>query len=191
MREPIPLETVRTIAVLADCHIHPGGGPEWTPAILAALAGADLIITLGDMGESAGLDRLAEIAPVLGVRGRDDADDLRTAELIRVVEAGGLSLGCVFDPVEAGLARSADPFEPEEDWLDLIEELFDGPVDALLYASTHKPSVSEADDILAVNPGSATLPDGMEAGAPGSFARLDLTGGAVEAEIVLIPPKPA
>lgn len=191
MSEPIPLDDVRSIAVLADCHIHPGGGPDWTPAILAALQGAQLIVTLGDMGESAGLDRLEAIAPVLGVRGRDDADDPRTAELIRLVEVGGLALGCVFDPVAAGLARSADPFEPQEDWLELMEELFDRRVDALLYASTHKPSVSEADGVLVVNPGSATLPDGMEAGAPGAFARLDLASGAVAAAILLIPPEPA
>lgn len=188
MSQPIPLDDVQTIAVLADCHIHPGGGPDWSPQILAALDGVDLILTLGDMGESAGLDRLARIAPVLGVRGRDDADDERAAELIRLVEVGGLALGCVFDPVGAGLATAADPFAPAEDWRELIEALFDRPIDALLYASTHKPAIAEADGVLTVNPGSATLPDGMEDGAPGTFARLDLGGGGVEAEIVRIPP---
>lgn len=187
MSEPIPLDDVRTIAVLADCHIHPVGGPDWTPQILAALEGVDLILTLGDMGESAGLDRLQQIAPVLGVRGRDDADDERTAALIRLVEVGDLALGCVFDPLAAGLAHSLDPFEPAEDWLNLIEDIFDRPIDALLYASTHKPAIAEAGDVLTVNPGSATLPEGMEAGAPGAFARLDLAGGAVTAEIVPIP----
>lgn len=184
MTQPIPFQAIRRIAVLADCHIHPDGGPDWSETALAAIAGADLIVTLGDMGERAGLDRLAEIAPVVGVLGRDDEDDPRAAEVVRLVEAGGAALGCVFDPVAAGLAASLDPFEPAADWDELIETLFDGPIDALLYASTHAPAISEADGVLAVNPGSLTLPRGLEDGAPGSFAWLDLANGAVEAEIV-------
>jgi hypothetical protein len=38
------------IAVLADCHIHPAAGIDWPPGALAALVGANRIITLGDMG---------------------------------------------------------------------------------------------------------------------------------------------
>jgi hypothetical protein len=53
---------VRKVAVLADCHIHPGRCPDWTPAALAAIGDVDLIVTLGDMGEVAGLDRLAHRA---------------------------------------------------------------------------------------------------------------------------------
>jgi len=61
----------RTIAVVADCHIHPPriAFPE---AALEAMSGADLIVTLGDMGETSGLDQLAAIAPVVGVLGGDD-----------------------------------------------------------------------------------------------------------------------
>src|SRR3990167_8768292 len=126
-----------TVAVLADCHIHPGGGPDWTPQILEALAGVDLIVTLGDMGEAAGLDRLAQIAPVLGVRGQDDSDDPRTAPQVRILQLGGTRLGCVFDPVAAGLATSVDPFNPDYNFRPRWRELFGGESSALLFASTH------------------------------------------------------
>ena len=39
----------RHVAVLADCHIHPGGGPAFPPELFDALEGADLIVTLGDI----------------------------------------------------------------------------------------------------------------------------------------------
>ena len=55
MQVPIEAVSARRIAVLADCHIHPGGGPEFPPGVLEALAGVDLIVTLGDMGEAAAL----------------------------------------------------------------------------------------------------------------------------------------
>ena len=99
----------RAIVVLGDCHIHPAKGVDWPLLALDAFKGADLFVTLGDMGERAGLDALARLAPVIGVHGRDDEDDPRTAPTLRVLEAGGLRIGCVFDPVEAGVALQAEP----------------------------------------------------------------------------------
>jgi len=172
---------VKTIVVLADCHIHPGGGVEWDDAALAAFLGADLIVTLGDMGERAGLDALAAIAPVIGVRGADDEDDERTAPRTRVLEAGALRIGCVFDAVAAGLTNGTK--SPIEVSADAATAAFGGPIDVLLWASTHIPSIERTGGRVIVNPGSAMLPD---AGAPRSFARLTLEAGAVDAEIVSI-----
>ncbi|WP_332771546.1 metallophosphoesterase family protein [Phenylobacterium sp.] len=174
------------VAVLADCHIHPGGGPDWTPQILEALAGVDLIVTLGDMGEAAGLDRLAQIAPVLGVRGQDDSDDPRTAQQVRVLQLGTTRLGCVFDPVAAGLASSVDPFTPDFNFRPKCRELFGGEITALLYASTHTPQSSWFPGCMALNPGSATLPTGMEDGVPGAFVRLSVGENRFDFEFVEI-----
>jgi len=162
----------RTIAVLADCHIHPPK-IDWPPAALAALKGVDLIVTLGDMGERSGLDALAAIAPVVGVRGGDDQDDPRTAEPVRRLEFGGVRFGCVFDPARQGIAE-ADPAS--------AERVFGGPIDVLLRASTHVASQGRTNGRLEVNPGSVTLP--AEGEPTGSFALLRLDGGRCEAEIV-------
>src|SRR5215831_2885444 len=97
------------LAVLADCHIH-AGGPQFPAALFPRLLGADLIVTLGDMGERSGLDQLQEIAPVLGVRGEDDEDDIRTRRSVLALEGQGYRVGCVFDAVAAGVADQADPF---------------------------------------------------------------------------------
>lgn len=174
----------RTIAVLADCHIHPGGGITWPKHALSKLSGVDMIITLGDMGESMGLDALETIAPVVGVRGQDDQEDPRSAPTARLVQAGALRIGCVFDPVEHGLAASKEPFVAAADASAAEARLFGGPVDLLLCASTHVPAVHQENGRLVVDPGSVTLPTGKESGAPGTFARLRLEGGKVRAEIV-------
>lgn len=185
MPAQVPAEpvTARTIAVLADCHIHPGGGPEFPPAVLEALAGVDLIVTLGDMGEAAGLDQLAAIAPVLGVHGADDADDPRTAPSLRLLTLGGRRVGCVFDATSAGLAAASDPFAPASDLDARTEDLFGGAIDILLHASTHRPEATRVSGLQVVNPGSAVLPS---AGSPRAFARLALADGALQAEIVTV-----
>jgi putative phosphoesterase len=169
----------RAIVVLSDCHIHPAKGVDWPPLALDAFTGADLFVTLGDMGERVGLDTLARLAPVIGVRGRDDEDDPRTAARLRVLEADGLRIGCVFDPVEAGVALQVEP--PVWSPAAKLRQLFDGPLDALLWASTHAPSIERIDGRLQLNPGSATLP-GKNARA--SFAKLTLSAGAIAGEIV-------
>jgi hypothetical protein len=171
------------IAVLADCHIHPGGGPDWSPAVLEAIAPADLIVTLGDMGEAAGLDRLATVAPVIGVRGADDAPDARTEAPLRVLRLGKARVGCLFDPKLHGLALEADPFLPAEGWTQKAKELFDGPIEVLLYASTHRPHVAEIDGMLVVNPGSALLPAD---GAAASLVWLTIEDGRVRAQVASV-----
>ena len=174
-------DTIRahSIVVLADCHIHPAQGISWPQPALDAFKGADLFITLGDMGEKAGLDILAGVAPVMGVRGRDDEDDARIASKFRVLQSGDLWIGCVFDPIETGLALQTEPliWAPAEK----LPEIFGAQVDVVLWASTHTPSVERIDGRLHINPGSATLPS---EGASASFARLTLAEGSIDGEIV-------
>jgi len=180
---------VRTVtgtnfAILADCHIHPGGGPEFSPLVLAALADSHLIVTLGDMGESSGLDQLEAIAPLVGVRGQDDADDPRTAEPALLLKAGRFRIGCVFDATAAGLATSSDPFVPAPDIEAACERLFGAPIDLLLHAATHK-AASDAIGVRgkALNPGSAVLP---AEGRPPTFARVEIVGDSFDTEIVFV-----
>ena len=175
-----PIDGVN-VAVLADCHIHPGGGPAFPPALFDALAGSDLIVTLGDMGEAAGLDQLADIAPVVGVRGADDSDDPRTDAQVLVLTSDDLVLGCVFDATKAGLATSSDPFRPAADFDAVAERLFGRKVDLLLHASTHRGEASNAGDCLVFNPGSAVLP---AEGGPATFLELNLDDGRLEGRLV-------
>ena len=171
------------IAVLADCHIHPGGGPAFPASLFQALEGCDLIVALGDMGEAAGLDQLAEIAPVIGVHGADDADDPRTAAQVLILACDGRAIGGVFDAQAAGLAVSSEPFEPVADFAEAAERLFGRPIDVLLYASTHRPAAATDGQCAALNPGSAVLP---AEGARPSFLKLQVAEDGFSAEIAYL-----
>ncbi len=172
------------IAVLADCHIHPGAGIDWPPGALEKLAGVDRIITLGDMGEAEELDALVAIAPLAGVLGEDDQPNEIIRTLTLTLEEGGLIIGCVFDPVIANLAESKGPFVPDADAAEAEEDLFDGPLDVLLCASTHKAEITNVGGRLTVDPGSLTLPEDKDKGARGTFAKLIIEDGVARAEIV-------
>jgi predicted phosphodiesterase len=174
----------KTFAVIADCHIHPGGGPQFPPIVLGALQGVDLIVTLGDMGDVAGLEQLDAIAPVVGVRGEDDEDDPRTSAPLLVLTAGELAVGCVFDAKAAGLAETVEPFQAVADAPQAARRLFGREVDLLLYAATHRPGGGAfGPHGQALNPGSAVLPAG---GAGPSFAKVTLDDGAFVLEMVLL-----
>ena len=143
----------------------------------------DLIVTLGDMGEAAGLDQLAAIAPVMGVHGADDSDDPRTAQSLRLLSLGGRRVACVFDATGAGLATASDPFSPASDLHARTEELFGGAIDVLLHAATHRPEMTRIGHMQVLSPGSAVLPSD---GSARAFGRLTVTDGALEAEIVTV-----
>jgi len=174
----------QVIAVLADCRIHPDGGPEWSDAFLETLRGVDLIVTLGNMSDAASLDQLGAIAPVLGVLGTDDSDDKRVAASARTLDTGSTRIGCVFDAVASGLAVETSPFVPSETWKEQIGVLFGGPIAVLIHASTQRPYLGNLDGILLVNPGSALL---TAQGPKPSFAVLNIDGSSVDAAIVPVP----
>jgi putative phosphoesterase len=160
------------IAVLADCHIHEGG-PQFPPALFDKLAGVVLIVTLGDMGEASGLDQLAAIAPVVGVRGQDDSDDPRTNARLLVLKSGRYDIGCVFDAKTAGLASSSNPFVTAQHGAEASKQLFGAHVDILLHAGTHRPDEAQFGPRgSALNPGSAVLP---AEGSKPSFLLLKVT----------------
>ena len=107
----VPVTTIagQRIGLLADTHCHRPDHGDLPTAVLDALRGVDLIIHLGDMGEAWVLDRLQEVAPVLATRGGDDPrEDPRLAPGARVIEAGGLVAGALFDLAAAGIAQPKD-----------------------------------------------------------------------------------
>jgi len=136
------------------------------------------------MGEKTGLDTLAAIAAVVGVRGEDDEADDRTRPAARVVQVAGRRLGCVFDPIPPGLAAAKEPLAWAPDVAAATVRAFGGPVDALLYASTHAPACAEIDGRQVLNPGSVTLPAGKPGVAKGAYGRIEVgEDGALRFEI--------
>ena len=172
------------IGVLADTHCEPGG--RRLPAgVFTAFADVRLILHLGDCGDAGALDELARLAPVLATRGGDDAArDPRYAPG-RIVEAGSLVIGALFDLAAAGigvsdgrLSGSAAAVGP------VLTTVFGRPVDVALFGATHAPLIAHLGGVLFVNPGSATLPARPLADGLGTVALLDVDGAAASVEVV-------
>lgn len=135
---------MRTIGVISDTH------GLLRPQALEALAGCDLILHAGDVGDAQILEELEGIAPVHAVYGNTDYGALRAslprtavvdlgAEDGRLSEAGSVGpLAYVhhgdreleLDPAAAGMAL-------------------------VVSGHTHRPLVEERQGVLYLNPGSA------------------------------------
>jgi putative phosphoesterase len=134
------------------------------PEARTFLIGCDYIIHGGDVGDPKILDELAATAPLIAVKGNNDAGPwaarLRRTELIRV--------GNVFVYVIHNLAE-----------LDIDPRA--AGVRVVVSGHSHKPSVEERDGIMYVNPGSCGR---KRFKLPVSVGEIVVSGSAVNARIV-------
>jgi putative phosphoesterase len=134
------------------------------PQALAALAGSDLIIHAGDVGDRAVIDALRKVAPTFAVRGNIDTGPL-AAELpaTEMVDIGG--------PLAFVLHNVADlDFAPA-----------DAGFAAVIFGHSHQPLIETRDGVLFLNPGSAG-PRRFK--LPVCVARITVTGAQIRPEIL-------
>lgn len=108
------------------------------PEALTYLAGCDAIIHAGDICNEAVLDALRQIAPVTAVRGNNDT---------------GEWAACL--PTHANLGVQQVTIHVVHDIADLVDDPRGDGVSVVISGHSHKPSISERDGVLYVNPGSA------------------------------------
>lgn len=131
---------------------------------LQALRGSDLIIHAGDVGNPRILEALATIAPVTAVRGNvDTAEWAKSLPDTVVAEAAGVNIFVLHNANALELDPKAAGFH------------------IVVSGHSHKPSRSERNGVLYINPGSAgprrfTLPI--------TLAKLDL--GATPWKVVFV-----
>jgi putative phosphoesterase len=150
--------TLHILGVISDTH------GLVRPEALKALAGVEQILHAGDVGASEVLAALARVAPVVGVRGNNDAGPwarrLRESETIAVGGARIFMLHDVkelaVDPAAAGLA-------------------------AVVAGHSHRPLIEERGGVLFFNPGSAGP---RRSKLPVAVSKLYITPVAVRGEIV-------
>lgn len=149
------------VGLIADTHglLRPG--------VHVALAGVAFILHAGDVGGDAVLDELELIAPVYAVFGNTDppGHPRLAPEIVRAVN--GVSLH-VSHGHELGSPTPA-------------KLLARYPQDVLVYGHTHRQLVARAHGRLVVNPGAAGQ---RRFDLEPSVARLTISGGAAEVEIV-------
>ena len=145
------------VGVVADTHVG-----EWvaelSDAVLAALAGVDVILHAGDITDLAVLDRLATVAPVVAVQGDHDRAAGIVLPRARVVEIAGYRIGLTHGRraravelasavMSAGLGRVV-----LTGFHRALRRRF-GPVDAIVFGHLHLPCVRWIDGVLFFSPG--------------------------------------
>jgi putative phosphoesterase len=146
------------VGVISDTH------GLLLPTAIKALKDVDLIIHAGDIGNTDVLDELEFIAPVVAVRGNMDMiDGLRNLPETEAVEVGNVFLYIIHDIHRLDIAPSEAGFN------------------AVIFGHFHRPSVSEEDGVLYLNPGSAAQP---RRNYPASIALLRIRGNSIKPQIV-------
>ena len=131
---------------------------------LDALAGSDLIVHAGDIGDPEILDRLAALAPVRAVRGNNDRGAWAAAipETDRV-DVGGVALYVLHDIAELAIDPGASGCR------------------VVVAGHSHRPAHAVRDGVHFVNPGSAGP---RRFRLPVSVARLSVDGDRIAVELV-------
>jgi putative phosphoesterase len=149
-----------TIGVLSDTH------GRMRETLLEKLAGCELIIHAGDIGNEEVLNRLRNIGEVIAVKGNVD-QGLWTAGL-----------------------KDAEHIDFHEHHIFVIHNLDElkrhplpAKLDVLIYGHSHTPSTQCKDGVLYLNPGSAGP---KRFNLPTSIATLRLVDGQFTPEIVFI-----
>ena len=150
-------EVARKIGLISDTH------GLLRPEALQALRGSDLIVHAGDVGDPTILEALAKIASVIAVRGNvDTADWAKSLPETAVAEADGVNIYVLHDSKTLDLDPKASQFH------------------IVISGHSHKPSRSEKNGVLYINPGSAG-PRRFK--LPVAIAYLRIVSGSATAEI--------
>lgn len=149
---------MKQVGVLSDTH------GILSRQAFEALKGVDAILHAGDVGDIAIVDTLAQLAPVIAVRGNTDGGKLMSklleTELIILNDVGFYILHDYYrldiDPASAG-------------------------VQVVVSGHTHRPSIQWSEGILYFNPGSATQ---ARNGGPLSIGKISLSPAGPVPEII-------
>ena len=133
--EVIELEA-RRVGLISDTH------DMLRPQVFEVFRGVDVILHAGDVGDDDILDELSAIAPVYAVRGNTDRVDNPRLPASRRLRISGVRVH-----VSHGHEVGAKPIT--------LVAVYGEDADVIVYGHTHRELVTEADGVLAVNPGAA------------------------------------
>jgi len=168
-----------TLGLISDTHLADRcrALPE---AVFDALAGVDLILHAGDVGELSVLDQLSRIAPVIAVHGNDElagAPDVLPGR--QVIALAGrrilLAHGHHPDRAEELAARQVDDWHPKlARWAGMARA---AGASILVYGHTHIGWAIEHSGVWLVNPGAIAGGDYTLRQARQTVVRMTLNGG--------------
>ena len=169
------------IGLLSDTHI---AFPYETlpPQIKSAFRGVDLILHAGDIWIPSVLDELESIAPVMAAWGDDDMEaDLGGDNRMmkgHTLHFDGATFWLSHIKPRYGLINPKEEAYPSRSSREDPQDL----PDVVVFGHTHFAIIERYQDVLLINPGSATLPSYIP--KLGTVGLLTLDSGEVEARLV-------
>ena len=155
---PPSTQAYRQIGVISDTH------GLLRPEALQALKGCDLILHAGDIGRPDILEDLMAIAPILAVRGNNDHGTW--AEKLPITRRLEVHSQSILLTHELSRITSLD---------------HDPPVHMIISGHSHKPTITEQNGIIFLNPGSAGP---RRFSLPIALARIICTGPTLRPELI-------
>lgn len=133
------------IGIISDTHM-PTRAKQLPQAVRKGLSGVDMILHAGDWTKLDVVDALEQIAPVDGVAGNNDGEDIvQKFGRKKILTLAGYRIGIVHGD---GFKKTTEV----RAW-----EAFSGDkVDIILFGHSHVPFLREHQGVLVFNPGSPT-----------------------------------
>lgn len=150
-----PSDIRLALGLVSDTHF--GQRLERLPeALFDALAGVDLILHAGDVGDLSVLDQISTIAPVIAVQGNDDSGEAKLQLPVQqIVAVGGQRVfmwhSHFLDPEQERASRIGDELASKLDRT--IDAARAAGASLALFGHWHIPLVWNTGDLLVVNPG--------------------------------------
>jgi putative phosphoesterase len=164
------MQSMVRIGVVADTHVG-----EFLdalpPRVLEVLDGCDLILHAGDLSVPSVLEDLAQVAPVVAVRGDHDRLDGLALPETAVVQAAGRRVGLVHGKrafaIDAAVITAHVVAGRKLRWRARLHPALIaavGPVDCVVYGHWHEPIVEHVDGVLCFSPGAVCPWGNLEGG---------------------------
>lgn len=164
------------IGVVSDTHM-PRKAKTLPPKMVEAFRGADLIIHLGDWTSAEVLKQLAALAPVEGVAGNNDPEDIVARfgyHKVLTLGPGRTRIGLTHGFLPEGRAVAREK---------ALRTFKGHPLDVILFGHSHQPLLERVNGILLFNPGS---PTDKRRAPKCSFGILELTNQGIHAKHIYI-----
>ncbi len=167
------------VGLISDTHAMDKRLPQ---TVLDAFDGVEMILHAGDLVTQEVLSALAEIAPVTAVHGNLDTPATRLALPYKtVVLVEGKRIGLIHgDRVPNPNRVLPPPIDYAALHTYLVSEFANEVPDCIVYGHTHQAHIASYQDILMVNPGSAT----RGSGGRNTVGLLVVRDGQLEAQII-------
>jgi putative phosphoesterase len=132
------------VLIISDTHCE--SMAQLPQKIVDEIKNVDVVVHAGDYTNIILIEELAEIKTFYGVYGNMDSYEIKNRLPDKlIIELEGFKIG-ITHPPEGG-----PPFNIKRRVKNIIKE----KTDAIIFGHTHKPEISEFENILYLNPGSA------------------------------------